>query len=152
MGAPDIIISEANTTDEGVILSLLDQLGWSQFIQQRVTKEYIHRYLAFPHNCILLARIPGEEPKVLTAGLLAYSIRPDLYHGGDACLIENFVVSREQRGRGIGSALFTYLLDRLYEANCVTLFVDVEPDNHRAIQFYRRHGFNHQVVLLERHL
>ncbi|MFC1879558.1 GNAT family N-acetyltransferase [Chloroflexota bacterium] len=160
-----LTIRSASHGDAPTILTLLDQLGWSAAVRQRVTAEYIHRYLEFSHNCILLAEkevrktsgphFAGRarfESKNLTVGLLAYSIRPDLYHGGDACLIENFVVDTELRGQGIGSALLKHLLDRLYETDCVTLLVDVEPDNLPAIQFYQRHGLDNQVLLLERHL
>jgi ribosomal protein S18 acetylase RimI-like enzyme len=144
-----LTIRDATPADAPTILDLLDQLGWSSFIRQRVTTNYIRRYMRFPYNRILLAELPSVGQPV---GLLSYSVRPDLYHGGDACLVENFVVLNHMRGLGIGSVLFQHLLHSLTENDCATLFVDVEPDNQRALRFYRRQGLNHQVILLERHL
>lgn len=140
-------IREATQTDSDSILRLLAELGHSAAAKGPLTVSYITEYLSFPYNTILLA----EQDSHVT-GLLAYSIRPDLYHGGDCCLIESFVVQASQRGQGVGSTLLAHLLEKLQAMNCAAVFVDVEPDNQRAIQFYRRHGLNNEVLLLERHL
>ena len=67
-------------------------------------------------------------------------------------MIENLVVSESQRGKGAGAALTTYLIEYLQKRECLAIFVDVDPDNSGAIQFYRRFGLDSEVMLLERHL
>lgn len=44
-------------------------------------------------------------------------------------------------GRGIGSALLSFALDRTRELGATRLVLDVSSDNSRAVEFYRRHGF-----------
>jgi ribosomal protein S18 acetylase RimI-like enzyme len=82
-------------------------------------------------------------------GLLSYSVRPDLYHAGDCCLIEELVVRDGRRGQGAGSALIEELLIRVKD--CAEVGLGVMADNESAIRFYRKHGFGDEALLLERH-
>ena len=112
----------------------------------RVTEAYARRYLDGAGNGVLLAERDGQ-----VAGLLSYSLRPSLYHAGEACLIEELVVAGQAQSRGIGSALVRALLERLAGRGCVEASVSTLPGNTRAIAFYRRHGFTDEAVFLERH-
>lgn len=84
-------------------------------------------------------------------GLLSYSLRPDLYHAGEACLIEELVVEASQRGQGVGSALLTELLLRIAAAGCVEVALAVMPDNAPAIKLYHEHGLTDEALFLEKH-
>ena len=84
-------------------------------------------------------------------GLLSYSLRPDLYHAGQVCLIEELVVEAAQRGQGVGSALLTELLSRLSAAGCVEVALAVMSDNAPAIKLYRQHGLTDEALFLEKH-
>ena len=111
-----------------------------------IAQDYAACYLSCPHSYALLAE---EEGRAI--GLLSYSIRPNLYHAGDACLIEQLIVREGARGRGVGGALMEELFQRLVAHRCVELSVSVMPDNRRAISFYKSHGLTEEVVLLEKH-
>ena len=111
-----------------------------------ITPDYVEKFLSFPGNGVLVAI---EEGPIL--GLLSYSLRPSLYHAGNACLIEDFVVRKGARGRGVGDALLSHLFDRLAMKHCVEVSVATMSENTGAIRFYKAHGLTDEALLLERH-
>jgi ribosomal protein S18 acetylase RimI-like enzyme len=137
-----IVVRDAVPANAPEIVRLVRELG----PDSPLTEEYARRYLARPGNGILLAAADGQA-----AGLLSYSLRPSLYHAGEACLIEELVVTGQAQSRGIGSALVRALLERLAGRGCVEVSVSTMPGNARAVAFYRRHGFTDEAVFLERH-
>jgi ribosomal protein S18 acetylase RimI-like enzyme len=111
-----------------------------------ITPEYAARYLETPGSHVLLAE--GDRQVV---GLLSYSIRANLYHAGDTCLIEELIVQQSYRGRGIGGRLLEALFRRLVSLECVEVSVTTLPDNQEAIAFYKSHGMVDEAVYLEKH-
>jgi hypothetical protein len=145
-GNTDITVRDANVMDAGSITLLIRQLAASSGETSRVTDAYVESYLAAPGNRVLLAESVGE-----VVGMLSYSLRNDLYHAGDSCLIEELVVRDDSRGRGVGSALLRGLLSRLEATGCEEVSVTVLPGNAGAIRFYRRHGLTDDAMFLEKH-
>jgi ribosomal protein S18 acetylase RimI-like enzyme len=82
---------------------------------------------------------------------MSYSIRPDLFHAGPVCLLEELIVEEAMRGCGVGSVMITELFSCLAPLACAEVSVAVMPDNHRAIKFYRTHGLAEEALFLERH-
>jgi ribosomal protein S18 acetylase RimI-like enzyme len=140
-------IREATLADAVAIASLIQDLAQSMGETSPITPAYVNTYLAFPGCRILLAEEDGQ-----IAGLLSYSIRPNLYHNGDAALIEELIVMSAWRDQGVGSALLEALLARLEASGCVEVSVTTLPDNQGAIRFYRAHGLVDEAVYLEKHL
>ena len=85
-------------------------------------------------------------------GLLSYSVRPDRYHAGLCCMVEELVVAGEKRGRGTGGVLLEALLTQGHASGWAEVSVGVMTDNFRAQAFYRRHGLVDEALLLEEHL
>lgn len=139
-----IHIREAQRKDSTSIVQLISELATASGETSPISANYVEAYLASPSSGILLAESDGEA-----IGLLSYSVRPDLYHAGDCCLIEELVVHAGRRGQGVGSALIEELFIRVKD--CVEIGLEVMPDNTQAIRFYRRHGFMDEALLLERH-
>jgi ribosomal protein S18 acetylase RimI-like enzyme len=143
----DITVREAQWEDSSAIVQLILELAESAGERSSLTQAYVAKYLSSKTNTILLAEIQGR-----VVGLLSYSLRPDLYHAADSCLIEELVVQETMRRQGIGSRLLTELLSRLgCSTNCAEVSVTTLPDNAEAIKFYRRHGLTDEAVFLERH-
>jgi ribosomal protein S18 acetylase RimI-like enzyme len=142
-----IMVRQATPTDAPAVVELIGELARNYGETSPITQEYVGEYLAFPGNSILLAQ---EEGRV--AGLLSYSLRPNLYHAANSALIEELVVRESARGRGVGSALMAELLRRLPSQGCAEVSVTTMPDNEGAIRFYRSHGLVDQAVFLEKHL
>jgi hypothetical protein len=142
-----ITFREATPKDAGTIIQLIDELASSIGERSSLGEAYVEKYLLFPGCKVLLAEEGGQ-----TAGLLSYVIRPNLYHAGETCLIEEFVVRESLRGRGVGGALLNELIYRLGSLGCVEMSVSTMPDNAEAIQFYKAHGLIDEAILLEKHL
>ena len=142
-----ITVRPATSTDAPAIVELIGELARNYGETSPITQEFAREYLAFPGNSILLAE---EEGRV--AGLLSYSLRPNLYHAANSALIEELVVRASARGRGVGSALMSELLRRLPSQGCAEVSVTTMPDNDGAIRFYRSHGLVDEAVFLEKHL
>jgi ribosomal protein S18 acetylase RimI-like enzyme len=143
----ELTIRDARPQDSAAIVRLIAELAATAEDRSPISEAYVERYLSSPMSNALLAELKGSA-----VGLLSYSIRPDLYHAADACLIEEFVVHETVRGHGVGSALLAELFSRLDGARCAEVAVAALRDNTRAICFYRSHGFDEESVLLERHL
>ena len=60
--------------------------------------------------------------------------------GGPCIWIEDIYVLPEYRGRGFGTAFLKFATEHYHEA-AVRLRLEAEPDNHRAIEVYKKVGF-----------
>jgi ribosomal protein S18 acetylase RimI-like enzyme len=145
--ASEVQIREAGPGDEAAITALIQELAGTYGETSPLTEAYAQDYLATPGCHVLLAERSGR-----IAGLLSYSLRPNLYHAGPTALIEELVVAAEGRGVGVGGALLEHLLAHLAAGDCAEVSVSTLPDNEGAQRFYRAHGLVDEAVLLERHL
>lgn len=142
----NITIRSALEKDSADIARLIVELAENSGETSPITAEYAAQYLETPGSHILLAE---EERRVV--GLLSYSIRANLYHAGDTCLIEEFIVQQSARGQGIGGQLLEALFRQLANQNCVEVSVTTMPDNQKAIAFYKSHGMVDEAIFLEKH-
>lgn len=142
----DVRIRQATTADAGVVADLIDEMARAFGGTREMDAGYVAKYLAHPGTGILLAELAGEP-----AGLLAYSVRPNLYHGGDAGTVEELVVRAGMRRRGIGTALLRHGLELLEEAGCVEVSLSTDLGNDRAQALYRRLGLTEESLELARH-
>lgn len=63
--------------------------------------------------------------------------------GGGLCLwLEELYFTPENRGKGYGSEFFAFLENRAQTLKAARLRLEVEPDNLRAQELYRRKGFD----------
>ena len=144
MGTANIRV--AIRSDASVIVRLIGEHAAAAGERTPVTEAYVDTYLACPASTILLAEVQNR-----VVGLLSYSVRPDLFHAGPSCLLEELVVEETMRGQGIGSVLVAELFSRLALLACAEVSVAVMPANHGAIKFYRRHGLAEEALYLEKH-
>jgi len=140
------IIRPAQNKDAPAILKLIAELAETIDEKSPLTIEYILAYLATPGSTVLLAE---NDKSVL--GLLSSSLRPNLYHGSNSCLIEEFIVGESARGQGVGGLLLDALLEALKDKACAEVSVTTMPDNLGAIKFYKAHGFVDEAIFLEQH-
>lgn len=130
-----LTIRDAVHGDEPYIVELIRNLSKTMNFPSEVTEKSAEKFLSFP-GCGVLLAFYGER----ALGLLSYSVRPGLFHGADSALIEELVVKREARGRGIGSALISEFLRKVKQMGCAEVSVTTMPDNEGAIRFYKAHG------------
>lgn len=139
-------IRPATPEDARVVAALIIEMAAEEGEQTGLTMAYAAGYLRAPGCGALLAEVDG-----LPAGLLSYTIRPDLYHAGPTCIIQELVVTAAQRGHGIGSALLETFLAQMQAQGMREVSVTTMPDNQGAMALYRRHGLVDEAVYLEKH-
>ncbi len=141
-----ISIREAVLEDTPAIVELIRELAASMGEHSPIAEKYVAKYFAFSSGSILLAESQGS-----IQGLLSYSIRPDLYHAANTCLIEELIVRNTARGQGIAGRLMDKLMTRLASHQCAEVSVSTLTNNQAAIRFYRKYGFAEGALYLERH-
>ena len=77
-----------------------------------------------------------KDNKIVGYILLAKTFSQEA--GGIVIWVEELYVLPEFEGKGIGSALFEYVLGNYKVAR---FRLEVEPDNERAVAIYKKHGF-----------
>ncbi len=140
-------IRTAGREDAPAIAERIRELAASVGESSPVDAEAVRVFLDHPECAALVAELDGR-----VAGVLSYSIRPNLYHAGPSCVIEELAVAPGDRSSGIGGALLTDLMERMRAIGCAEVSVTVLASNHDALRFYRRHGLTDEAIFLERHL
>lgn len=69
------------------------------------------------------------------AGYVIYN-----WGAGESHLL-NLCVDPERQGQGLGALLLEYVIARVRELGCASMFLEVRPSNPGAARLYRRHGF-----------
>ncbi len=141
-----LTIRPAIAADAPAIIYLIQSHARSCGETSPLDESYVKHYLSHPNSHILLAELDGQ-----TAGLLSYSLRPDLFHASTCCWGEEIIIREELRRQGIGSALVNYLIQSLQAEGVVEIAVGIMPDNQASKQLSRHFGISEEAVLLERH-
>ena len=92
---------------------------------------------ADPHNELVVVEIVGRP-----AGLLQLTFIPNLtYTGSWRCQVEGVRIHQDFRGRGVGTRLLQWAIQRARERGC--RLVQLTTDKHRpeALRFYKSLGF-----------
>lgn len=79
-----------------------------------------------------------EEGQIAGYSMLAKSYSTE--YGGLCIWIEDLYIKPEYRGSGIGTQFFSYL-EEAYRGKAVRLRLEVEPSNGRAIEVYKKCGY-----------
>jgi GNAT superfamily N-acetyltransferase len=139
---------EAIESDLPAIIALLEEL--SSHIESPYDldqRQLMSNGLALIHDPrahILLAKDGANA-----VGLIHFSTRKTALHPTPSALIDELVVTRSYRGKGIGRELLKAAIERCCQMGCCELEVSTESSNHKAREFYQKHGFAEDAVLLE---
>ena len=77
----------------------------------------------------------GEGALVLDTG------DPDYTISGQRVYVSRMIVKKEYRGRGIGSEILEFLINKAKEMDFVEMTIGVDKDNENALHLYRKYGF-----------
>jgi GNAT superfamily N-acetyltransferase len=93
---------------------------------------------------LFVLRVAGQ-----IAGMANALITISTAEGGRVLLLEDVIVSRVHRGGGCGRRLVEHVLDWAHEQGMTRVTLLADRDNHAALDFYRRLGFetSHMTVL-----
>lgn len=133
--------------DEALALAeLVRLLAAEQGETSAVDEVFTRRYLATPGFGAFLAEEDGG-----IIGMLAWSVRPNLYHAAPCLAIEELIVAPACRGRGVGRDLVEAAVVLAQSSRCAEISVSTGLDNRAAQALYRGMGLNDEALLMEKH-
>jgi ribosomal protein S18 acetylase RimI-like enzyme len=103
--------------------------------------------LVQPNQAVFVA----ENEHGQLVGLLSIGHQLTLWHAGPSALVQELVVDRATRRKGVGRALILAAIQWARQAGCSEIGVSTEQDNLAAQVFYQRVGFTDISLLLEHH-
>jgi GNAT superfamily N-acetyltransferase len=142
-----LAIRRAEPRDAATIVELIGELAAAIGETSPLDEQYLSRYLAFPGSHVLVAEQDREG-----VGMVAFSVRPNLYHAADSTLIEELDVHAPARGLRVGRALVRAVLQFAEELGCAEVSVPTALENQGALRLYRKEGLTEESVLLEKHM
>lgn len=94
---------------------------------------------------LFVLRVDGR-----VAGMANALITVSTAEGGRVLLLEDVIVRSEHRGGGLGRRLVEHVLAWAREQGMTRVTLLADRDNHAALDFYRRLGFEHSNMLVLR--
>ena len=137
----DIVIERANRSDIQALATLAAELGE---IDRQAAERNVSTALEDPSVHLYVSRSEGNA-----IGFAGFTTRRTIIHAQPCGLLDELIVSREYRGKGIGKALIAHVIAACRERGCCELEVSTLKSNKRAREFYIACGFEEEAVLLE---
>jgi len=113
----------------------LDPVTIKKNLQELYKDRNSHFYLALQKNMIV--------------GFVNFSIRKTILHQSPSALIDELIVSKKFRGKGIGESLVKKVVRHCQDLGYCELEVSTLISNNGAREFYRKCGFEEEALLLE---
>jgi diamine N-acetyltransferase len=121
-----------------------------KFMNEQFTQELLMKEVCAEGNTFLLAEIKGE---VVGYARLRESVSPPELQEIPSLEIARIYSIQSHIGKGIGSALMKECISTAKDRNKQIIWLGVWKENHRAIAFYERWGFEifgeHEFILGE---
>ena len=108
------------------------------YMSQNFTTQNFSAQMADPRVLFLVAEI-GAAPAAFAK--LYNGDAPDCVGGPAPVEIERFYVDRQFHGKGVAQTLMQACFDCARQSGHGTIYLGVWENNHRAIAFYRKCGF-----------
>jgi ribosomal protein S18 acetylase RimI-like enzyme len=147
----DIIIRKANGPDLPIIFELMKELMEAMNDVEGYDVDTVFENCRFLLNDvnsnIMVAEIDGQ-----VVGVIKFTTRKTFLHSGLSGLIDEFVVAKSYRGKGIGSQLINAVIEKCRLLGCCEIEMTTEYENTRAIEFYKKFGFEERGPLFEKEL
>ncbi len=130
----NIKLKDTTIDDCGFIATIFDNDEYEKYFAENDTteEEWRESFWSFA-DCENKIIYDGEEP----VGWFTYQIKESI------CEIGILVVKQDRVGRGIGYEAFHSVISSL-ASSIKTVRLDVQQQNHHAVSFYKRYGF--QIV------
>lgn len=135
-----ITIRTMKNKDTEEVLAMMRVFYDSPAVLHKASDEVLRRDI---RDCV--EDVPFVEGFVFEEGeqIAGYSMIAKSYStefGGPCIWIEDLYIKPEYRGSGIGTQFFAYL-EELYQGKAVRLRLEVEQNNERAIEVYKKCGY-----------
>jgi len=144
----EILIREAKEYDMLTIgkltLELIEAMGNTEGIDIKLIAENCRNLLSEVNSHILVAEIEG-----IIVGFVNFTTRKTILHRGLSGLIDELVIAKSYRGKGIGMQLLSSAIKKSRQLGCCEVEVSTEKTNTKAREFYRQCGFKERGVFFE---
>ena len=144
----DIIIREARESDLLTIgkltLELIEAMGNTEGIDIKLIAENCRNLLNEVNSHILVAEIEG-----VVVGFVNFTTRKTILHRGLSGLIDELIIAKSYRGKGIGKQLLSSAIEKSRQLGCCEVEVSTEKTNIKARGFYRQYGFTERGMFFE---
>ena len=144
----EIFIREAQGSDlpriEKLMVELIEAMHVQESLDMSMVAENCRTLLNDVDSHILVAEMDG-----FVIGAINFSIRKTIIHPEASGLIDEFVVVREHRGKGVGKKLINAAVEECRQLGCCEVEVSTEITNTRARKFYKSCGFDEVGVFFE---
>ena len=132
-----MVIRLAGKGDFSEVLNLLKELNPDDPSNPNDQKQVFEKILRLPHLELIVAEFDGR-----VAGTCYLNVIPNLTRGAKPyAILENVVVTREFRGRGIGREMLGWALKRAWECGCYKVMLQTGSHRESTHRFYRNCGF-----------
>jgi len=132
---------------EKLAMELIESMDDTEGIDTDRVLENCRSLLSDVDSYLLVAETDGT-----VVGFINFTIRRTLLHSGPSGLIDELVVTRGYRGKGIGGQLIRAAVEQCKQLGCCEVEVTTEFTNADARRFYRKCGFEERGVILEKDL
>ena len=144
----DIIIREARKSDlltiRKLTLELIEAMGNTEGIDIKLIAENCQNLLSEANSHILVAEIGG-----VVVGFVNFTTRKTILHRGLSGLIDEIIIAKNYRGKGLGKQLLSSAIEKSRQLGCCEVEVSTEKINVKAREFYRQCGFMERGVFFE---
>lgn len=147
----NILIRRAIKSDIATVgklaTELIDSVKNGEGIGKDVLSENSRNALTNPNSYILVAETEGK-----VVGFISFMTRKTIIHPGLCGLIDELVVSKGCRRKGVGKELIKAAIEECKKLRCCEVEVSTEFTNVNAREFYKHCGFEETGVIFEKHL
>ncbi len=134
----EITIRRGGESDLVDVLGLIHELaafvGHSAEVENTVERMKLD---GFGPNPIYGFFVAEKNGKVVGASIYYYRFST---WKGKRLYLEDFIVQKDERGKGIGKLLFEATMKKSIEENCSGMQWQVVKSNHHAIEFYKKYN------------
>jgi len=141
------VIKSDIATVSKLAIELIDSVKNSEGIARDVLSENSRNALTNPNSYILVAETEGK-----VIGFISFMTRKTIVHSGPCGLIDELVVSKRHRRKGVGKELIKAAVEECKKLRCCEVEVSTESTNVNAREFYKHCGFEETGVIFEKHL
>ena len=129
---------------KSLVIELIDAVNNTEGINIDAVTRNCESILDNKNSHFLVAEINDS-----VIGFINFTIRETILHSAPAGLIDELVVSKDHRGKGVGRKLVQVAIEKCKQLGCCEVEVSTELSNINARKFYKKMGFKEKGLLFE---